>query len=208
MPLISLLRTPTTRRLQVQVNPRLAASSKPCPGWSRSIFLECGPFTSSSTISSTALIIPSRDTVTSVGFTGRTLPFTAHSNIIKTFRQALALDERRCQFRPNPWSSRPYNVSLSITIHAFLETVPIPLAAGGTLTEGALTRGANHETALSLDTRRDILHFDQMLSTIGLTQTVAAAYIWGEEPPSDGKRTDSREVWFAGDHAGENIQDE
>lgn len=47
-----------------------------------------------------------RDTVASVGVTGRILPFAARSYSIKIFRQALALDERRRQFRPNPWRTK------------------------------------------------------------------------------------------------------
>lgn len=40
----------------------------------------------------------------SVGFSGRILPFSHDNKFIKTFRQALALDERRTQFRASPWS--------------------------------------------------------------------------------------------------------
>jgi len=42
------------------------------------------------------------DTVASVGLVaGRTLPFVEANNIIRVFRQALALDEHRVRFRPN-----------------------------------------------------------------------------------------------------------
>ncbi|KAH9985076.1 hypothetical protein BJV74DRAFT_878729 [Russula compacta] len=42
------------------------------------------------------------DTVASVGvLIGRTLPFIGSNNMIKVFRQALSLDERRAMFRPN-----------------------------------------------------------------------------------------------------------
>ncbi|KAG8916610.1 hypothetical protein FRC00_014627, partial [Tulasnella sp. 408] len=43
------------------------------------------------------------DTVSSVGFFSRHLPFTASNTIVKTFRHALALDEHRAKFKPNPW---------------------------------------------------------------------------------------------------------
>jgi hypothetical protein len=44
------------------------------------------------------------DTVSSVGvITAKTLPFTDANKGIKTFRHALALDERRARFRPNLW---------------------------------------------------------------------------------------------------------
>ncbi|KAG8908871.1 hypothetical protein FRC01_007236 [Tulasnella sp. 417] len=43
------------------------------------------------------------DTVASVGWTFKHLPFTDSNTIIRNFRHALALDERRVEFRPNPW---------------------------------------------------------------------------------------------------------
>lgn len=50
-----------------------------------------------------------RDSVTSVGLTGRTRPLTSHNAVVKTFRQALALDERRARFRHNPGSRTATN---------------------------------------------------------------------------------------------------
>ncbi|KAG9044301.1 hypothetical protein FS837_008393 [Tulasnella sp. UAMH 9824] len=47
------------------------------------------------------------DSVTSVGLAGRTLPYTSHNEIVKTFRQAFSLDERRSKFRHNPWAKAP-----------------------------------------------------------------------------------------------------
>ncbi|KAG6835925.1 hypothetical protein H0H93_013260, partial [Arthromyces matolae] len=48
------------------------------------------------------------DTVASVGIiAGRTLPFTNSNKAIKTFRHALALDERRAKFRPNFYHRPP-----------------------------------------------------------------------------------------------------
>ncbi|KAG8894665.1 hypothetical protein FRC01_012832, partial [Tulasnella sp. 417] len=43
------------------------------------------------------------DTVASVGCTFKHLPFTDSNTIIRRFRHALALDEHRVQFMPNPW---------------------------------------------------------------------------------------------------------
>lgn len=42
-----------------------------------------------------------RDTVGSVGFIPRRLPFTTFNTHVKHFRQALALDEHRVRFKPN-----------------------------------------------------------------------------------------------------------
>ncbi|KIO29809.1 hypothetical protein M407DRAFT_69969 [Tulasnella calospora MUT 4182] len=43
------------------------------------------------------------DTVSSVGFGAPLLPFNASETFIRTFRHALALDECRAKFQPNPW---------------------------------------------------------------------------------------------------------
>ena len=47
-----------------------------------------------------------RDTVCSVGFIPRQLPFTASNTTVCFFRHALALDERRATFLVNPWHRR------------------------------------------------------------------------------------------------------
>ncbi|KAJ7447203.1 hypothetical protein FB451DRAFT_1290648 [Mycena latifolia] len=44
------------------------------------------------------------DTVSSVGFIPRRLPFTRSNTHIRYFRQALALDEHRARFQPNHWT--------------------------------------------------------------------------------------------------------
>ncbi|QRW20504.1 hypothetical protein RhiXN_09479 [Rhizoctonia solani] len=44
------------------------------------------------------------DTVGSVGFVHRELPFTRSNSLIRVFRHALALDERRANFDANLWS--------------------------------------------------------------------------------------------------------
>ena len=42
-----------------------------------------------------------RDTVSSVGFIQRILPFTVSNTTIRFFRHAISLDERRARFQPN-----------------------------------------------------------------------------------------------------------
>ncbi|KAJ7482979.1 hypothetical protein B0H11DRAFT_2021670 [Mycena galericulata] len=44
------------------------------------------------------------DTVNSVGLIPRRLPFTTSNTIVRTFRHALSLDERRAKFKPNLWN--------------------------------------------------------------------------------------------------------
>ena len=48
-----------------------------------------------------------RDTVNSVGLIPRRLPFTASNTIIRTFRHAVSLDERRAKFKANLWNRPP-----------------------------------------------------------------------------------------------------
>jgi len=45
-----------------------------------------------------------------VGVTSRNLPFSGSDEIIRHFRQALSLDERRVKFKPNPWHIRAPSV--------------------------------------------------------------------------------------------------
>ncbi|KAF8890658.1 hypothetical protein BD779DRAFT_1516285 [Infundibulicybe gibba] len=44
------------------------------------------------------------DTVSSVGIIPQSHPYTSVNYAVKTFRHALALDERRARFRPNTWN--------------------------------------------------------------------------------------------------------
>lgn len=48
--------------------------------------------------------LSNRDTVNSVGLIPRRLPFTTSNTIIRTFRHAVALDERRAKFKANLWN--------------------------------------------------------------------------------------------------------
>ena len=45
-----------------------------------------------------------RDTVDSVGIIPKRLPFTTSNTIVRTFRHAVALDERRSKFKANLWN--------------------------------------------------------------------------------------------------------
>ncbi|KAF5309618.1 hypothetical protein D9611_013957 [Ephemerocybe angulata] len=56
------------------------------------------------------------DTVNSVGIIPRRLPFSTSNNIVRNFRHAIALDERRAKFKANMWN-RPVHGEhlLSIT---------------------------------------------------------------------------------------------
>jgi uncharacterized protein (DUF2235 family) len=45
-----------------------------------------------------------RDTVNSVGLIPKRLPFTTSNTIVRSFRHAVALDERRAKFKANLWN--------------------------------------------------------------------------------------------------------
>ena len=64
-------------------------------------FSHCVPF---SVLTNDA--VGRRDTVCSVGFIPRDLPFTASNTAVRYFRHALALDERRATFHVNHWHRR------------------------------------------------------------------------------------------------------
>ena len=58
----------------------------------------------------------SRDTVSSVGIiNARRLPFTTSNTIIRTFRHAISLDERRARFQVKTWSnSNAHDANLGV----------------------------------------------------------------------------------------------
>ncbi|KAJ7631645.1 hypothetical protein DFH06DRAFT_1223719 [Mycena polygramma] len=57
------------------------------------------------------------DTVSSVGFVPRRLPFTRSNDNVRYFRHALALDEHRARFQPNFWN-RPTPEDLQLGVQA------------------------------------------------------------------------------------------
>jgi uncharacterized protein (DUF2235 family) len=63
---------------------------------------ECGSCLFSFLRSITYLILD-RDTVDSVGYIPKGLPFSTSNKCIRTFRHAVSLDERRAVFKANLW---------------------------------------------------------------------------------------------------------
>ncbi|KAJ7242129.1 hypothetical protein C8J57DRAFT_1452544 [Mycena rebaudengoi] len=55
------------------------------------------------------------DTVNSVGLIPKRLPFTTSNTIVRTFRHAVSLDERRAKFKPNLWN-RPNHKEQTLSI--------------------------------------------------------------------------------------------
>lgn len=71
----------------------------------------------------------SRDTVDSVGLIPKRLPFTTSNTIVRTFRHAVALDERRAKFKANLWNrptSDEEQLGLQATTNQPLRGSPIP----------------------------------------------------------------------------------
>lgn len=78
-----------------------------------------------------------RDTVASVGLGVRNLPFNASETFIRTFRHALAIDERRAKFQPNPWKRKrckcvPKDQNPDGVYHTLKKTTGNPHAGYGT----------------------------------------------------------------------------
>ncbi|KAG6810879.1 hypothetical protein H0H92_009971 [Tricholoma furcatifolium] len=63
------------------------------------------------------------DTVNSVGLIPRRLPFTTSNTIVRTFRHAISLDERRAKFKANLWN-RPNENEASLGIEGQKPDVP------------------------------------------------------------------------------------
>ena len=81
------------------------------------------PFSDFCIISSSLLF---RDTVNSVGLVPRRLPFTTSNSVVRKFRHAVSLDERRAKFKANLWN-RPTKSEelLSITDQKVAEAADI-----------------------------------------------------------------------------------
>lgn len=128
-----------------------------------------------------------RDTVASCGLFGRHLPFTASNHIIRVFRHALALDERRSKFKPNPWHRNAHS----------------PQAAANDPDQGTpiippLDNGPHRK-----ETANDFLHSvrDE------LRKKRKKETVWSDDREAydlavTNMECDIREVWFPGCHAG------
>ncbi|VDC07954.1 unnamed protein product [Peniophora sp. CBMAI 1063] len=116
------------------------------------------------------------DTVASVGvLTRRSLPFVTTNTTIKTFRHALALDERRARFRAS-YYHRPNG-----------EAVQAPISHMGTMVRDAHSRWRRF---FSKDKGRSLKVVHDMINDHRLPQANDDAIF----------KTDVKEVWFAGCH--------
>ncbi|KAI0041755.1 hypothetical protein FA95DRAFT_653024 [Auriscalpium vulgare] len=122
------------------------------------------------------------DTVASVGLImSRTLPFVSTNTTIRTFRQALALDEHRALFRPNLYH-RPSPDGGPPSILSHVKNLPFDIKHAAQEIGEALEDGEQK-----------------------LVDAVDKA-LYGEQdeednkPSVEGYTTDVKEVWFAGCH--------
>ncbi|KAG8870724.1 hypothetical protein FRB97_009426, partial [Tulasnella sp. 331] len=130
------------------------------------------------------------DTVASVGVLSKHLPFAASNHHIKTFRHAMALDEHRVKFKPNPWHRDAPNAA------AMAKDPEAGSGMAGKPVRPSLLQNIEHAVEDSFQkTARAIHHHHRVMS--------ASEDEWGVDvdPESGKKMTDVREVWFAGCHA-------
>ncbi|KAG8891539.1 hypothetical protein FRB99_003531, partial [Tulasnella sp. 403] len=119
------------------------------------------------------------DTVASVGWFFRHRHFTPSKTMVKTFRHALALDEHRAKFKPNPWHRAPPNAAAA-------KDDP----------------DASNKFAKSLDFLENTFR-----KTVRRPQRRPTGFsddpydVEGEDDNYRPTQTDVRELWFAGCHA-------
>jgi uncharacterized protein (DUF2235 family) len=138
-------------------------------------------------------LVSTRDTVDSVGIIPKRLPFTTSNTIIRTFRHAVSLDERRVKFKANLWN-RPTDQEKKLGLDAVLSQHN----EGGQHEQGPSSgskkedhgqhphlknRGAKFLTLVS-DEDGALDRFESMYGSLNK------------------ETTDVEEVWFAGCHCG------
>ena len=122
-----------------------------------------------------------RDTVDSVGILPRRLPFTTSNTIVRTFRQALALDERRASFKANSWNYP--------SDHETKLGLPPPV-----------NRTHQHDHDYLWMKRRGTTDSVVDVDWDGTDEIAAAEAMYASMRETE---TDVYEVWFSGCHSGE-----
>ncbi|KIO16383.1 hypothetical protein M407DRAFT_232519 [Tulasnella calospora MUT 4182] len=129
------------------------------------------------------------DTVGSVGFFSRHLPFTASNTIVRNFRHALALDEHRAKFRPNPW----HRAAPSAAAARFDPDRGTPVAR--TKLSGPAATIIEKINDKMGDVKKGAKKVGQVV------EGVVGDVVEGKVSKRRGDETDVKEVWFAGCHA-------
>ncbi|KIK67875.1 hypothetical protein GYMLUDRAFT_36672 [Collybiopsis luxurians FD-317 M1] len=129
------------------------------------------------------------DSVESVGLISKRLPFTTTNNIVRTFRHALSLDERRAKFKPYLWSPKdhsrePRNLSRPVRSTSY--------------------RNSTQSSALLRHSSKSPSQRASPLPSFEWESTEDKQLSEHEETFSlhshDFRETDVQEVWFAGCH--------
>ncbi|KAF8157843.1 hypothetical protein B0H34DRAFT_431646 [Crassisporium funariophilum] len=142
------------------------------------------------------------DTVDSVGIIPKRLPFTTSNTIVKTFRHAVALDERRAKFKANLWN-RPNVIESKLGRDGAPNTLPsdtnrtaggFPLARQHTNDDPVPKPGKNGKNGKNGNpnkkpTTRKESEDEKVLNTL--------ERMYSEK---NVEMTDIEEVWFAGCH--------
>ncbi|GLB38791.1 putative uncharacterized alpha/beta hydrolase domain (DUF2235) [Lyophyllum shimeji] len=122
------------------------------------------------------------DTVDSVGLLPKRLPFTTSNTIVRTFRHAVSLDERRAKFKANLWN-RPSADEQQLGI----QYLPVVSASPEPLKEKKSKRKSTSSVTSKTSKKeseedRKLSHFEEVYSS------------------KQQRTTDVEEVWFAGCH--------
>ncbi|KAG6828485.1 hypothetical protein H0H87_001826 [Tephrocybe sp. NHM501043] len=125
------------------------------------------------------------DTVDSVGIFPKRLPFTTSNTIVRTFRHAIALDERRAKFKPNLWN-RPNDTEQTLGVHTVRIPTPPPQPKNGK----AAHEGHSYEK--HGDMKRSESKEEKKLTHM--------ENLYSAKDGATGNKTDIEEVWFAGCH--------
>jgi uncharacterized protein (DUF2235 family) len=135
------------------------------------------------------LTLTTRDTVDSVGVIPKRLPFTTSNTIIRTFRHAVSLDERRVRFKENLWN-RPTEKekNLGLDVSPSEQGSSTSVSKKGSHGDG----GSPHHPK----------HFGNFLTikNSGADETLDRFEVMFADPEKE--QTDVEEVWFAGCHCG------
>ncbi|KAJ7841493.1 hypothetical protein B0H14DRAFT_3086748 [Mycena olivaceomarginata] len=124
------------------------------------------------------------DTVDSVGLIPKRLPFTTSNTIVRTFRHAVSLDERRAKFKANLWNF-PNDKEKKLGTHTPPETPTLPHKALRERFTLPMTKFPTHfKTSSDTSSEVEQTEFETAFS----------------KRHRKTRRTDVLEVWFTGCH--------
>lgn len=120
------------------------------------------------------------DTVSSVGLIPRRLPFTTSNTVVRTFRHAVALDERRAKFKANLWNKPlPHEENLGTSKTPKVDASKVQHKK----TTGDSDQSEKHSSFIRIsEEEHELTQLERQYSEL------------------QGKPTDIEEVWFAGCH--------